>query len=54
MRSVPGSASALIVANTYGKGEMNMQMIIAAVPWPARNTPAAVVAFRDKGRFAIG
>ena len=23
MRSVPGSASALIVANTYGKGEMN-------------------------------
>ena len=27
MRSVPGSASTLIVANTYGKGEMNTRMM---------------------------
>ena len=31
MRSVPGSASALIVANTYGKGEMNTRMMFAWV-----------------------
>ena len=31
MRSVPGSASALIVANTYRKGEMNTRTILGTI-----------------------
>ena len=43
-----------VLRSAEGKDGNIVRQRISYVPWPARNTPAAVVAFRDKGRFAIG